>query len=81
MCGVGKTTLARLLYDEEQVKDHFELKAWACVSDEFDSFAISRVIFQSMTGENKDFADLNMLQVALRDHLREKRFLLVLDNV
>jgi Leucine-rich repeat (LRR) protein len=81
MGGVGKTTLARLLYDEEQVKDHFELKAWVCVSDEFDSFAISKVIFQSVTGENKDFADLNLLQVALRDHLRGKRFLLVLDDV
>ncbi|KAK9068119.1 hypothetical protein SSX86_012230 [Deinandra increscens subsp. villosa] len=81
MGGVGKTTLARLLYDEKQVKDHFELKAWVCVSDEFDSFDISKVIFQSVTGESKNFADLNLLQVALRDHLRGKRFLLVLDDV
>ncbi|KAJ0672821.1 putative P-loop containing nucleoside triphosphate hydrolase, leucine-rich repeat domain superfamily [Helianthus annuus] len=81
MGGVGKTTLARLLYNEKQVRGHFELKAWVCVSDDFDSFAISKVIFQSVTGENKDFADLNLLQVALRDHLLEKRFLLVLDDV
>ncbi|KAK9061511.1 hypothetical protein SSX86_018693 [Deinandra increscens subsp. villosa] len=81
MGGVGKTTLARLLYDEEQVKNHFKLKAWACVSHEFDSFAISKVIFQSVTGDNKDFADLNLLQVALRNHLMGKRFLLVLDDV
>ncbi|KAK1418919.1 hypothetical protein QVD17_28072 [Tagetes erecta] len=81
MGGVGKTTLARLLYDEKQVKDHFELKAWVCVSDEFDSFGISKVIFQSVSGLNKEFADLNLLQVALRDHLREKRFLLVLDDI
>ncbi|KAL8210223.1 hypothetical protein R6Q57_006955 [Mikania cordata] len=81
MGGVGKTTLARLLYDEKQVKDHFELRAWVCVSDDFNSFAISKVIFQSVAGVNKEFADLNLLQVALRDHLREKRFLLVLDDV
>ncbi|KAD6453337.1 hypothetical protein E3N88_08042 [Mikania micrantha] len=81
MGGVGKTTLARLLYNEKQVKDHFELKAWVCVSDEFDSFGISKVIFQSVTGVNKEFADLNLLQVDLRNHLREKRFMLVLDDV
>uniref|UniRef100_A0A251SX05 Putative NB-ARC, P-loop containing nucleoside triphosphate hydrolase n=1 Tax=Helianthus annuus TaxID=4232 RepID=A0A251SX05_HELAN len=81
MGGVGKTTLARLLYDEKQVKDHFELKAWVCGSDEFDSFDISKVIFQYVSEENKKFEDLNLLKVALRDHLREKRFLLVLDDV
>ncbi|KAK9068142.1 hypothetical protein SSX86_012253 [Deinandra increscens subsp. villosa] len=81
MGGVGKTTLAKLVYDEDRVKVHFGLKAWVCVSDDFDSFAISKVIFQSVTSENKDFADLNLLQVALRDHLMGKRFLLVLDDV
>ncbi|KAJ0716987.1 putative P-loop containing nucleoside triphosphate hydrolase, leucine-rich repeat domain superfamily [Helianthus annuus] len=81
MGGVGKTTLARLLYNDVQAKDHFELKAWVCVSDEFDSFAISKVIFQSMAGVNKAFADLNLLQEDLVNHLRGKRFLLVLDDV
>ncbi|KAJ0672612.1 putative P-loop containing nucleoside triphosphate hydrolase, leucine-rich repeat domain superfamily [Helianthus annuus] len=81
MGGVGKTTLARLLYNEQEVKDHFELKAWVCVSDEFDSFGISKVIFKSVTGENKEFADLNLLQEALKECLREKKFLLVLDDV
>ncbi|KAK1418917.1 hypothetical protein QVD17_28068 [Tagetes erecta] len=52
MGGVGKTTLAKLLYDEKQVKDHFELKAWVCVSDDFDSFRISKVIFNLWQGES-----------------------------
>ncbi|PWA61204.1 NB-ARC domains-containing protein [Artemisia annua] len=81
MGGIGKTTLAKLLYDDQLVKDHFELKAWVCVSDDFDSFNISKVIYQSVGGEHRDFADLNLLQVALRDRLVGKRFLLVLDDV
>ncbi|KAJ0860240.1 putative P-loop containing nucleoside triphosphate hydrolase [Helianthus annuus] len=81
MGGVGKTTLARILYDEQQVKDHFQLKAWVCVSDEFDSFGISKVIFQSVARVNKKFADLNLLQEELKTHLRVKKFLLVLDDV
>ncbi|KAM0070727.1 putative P-loop containing nucleoside triphosphate hydrolase, leucine-rich repeat domain superfamily [Helianthus debilis subsp. tardiflorus] len=81
MGGLGKTTLAKLLYDNSEVKKHFELKAWVCVSDQFDIFNISKVILQSVKGENKEFADLNLLQVDLRNQLKEKRFLIVLDDV
>ncbi|PWA37106.1 NBS-LRR resistance-like protein [Artemisia annua] len=81
MGGMGKTTLARLLYDDKKVKDHFELKAWVCVSEDFDSFKISEEIFQSVSGESKKFKNLNLLQEALRDQLVGKRFLLVLDDV
>ncbi|CAH1424001.1 unnamed protein product [Lactuca virosa] len=81
MGGVGKTTLARLLYDEKEVKDHFEVRAWVCVSDEFDISNISKVIYQSVTGETKEFTDLNLLQEALRQKLKDKLFLIVLDDV
>ncbi|PWA90123.1 NB-ARC domains-containing protein [Artemisia annua] len=81
MGGIGKTTLARALYNDQLVKDHFELKAWVCVSDDFDSFKISKVIYQEVGGEQKDLVDLNRLQVALRDQLMGKRFLIVLDDV
>ncbi|KAJ0717021.1 putative P-loop containing nucleoside triphosphate hydrolase, leucine-rich repeat domain superfamily [Helianthus annuus] len=79
MGGVGKTTLARLVYDEQQVKDHFDLKAWVCVSDEFDTVRISKVIFQSMA--NEEVSDFNQLQEALKDHVKGKKFLLVLDDI
>ncbi|KAM0069494.1 putative P-loop containing nucleoside triphosphate hydrolase, leucine-rich repeat domain superfamily [Helianthus debilis subsp. tardiflorus] len=79
MGGVGKTTLARLVYDEQQVKDHFDLKAWVCVSDEFDTVRISKEIFQSMA--NEEVSDFNQLQEALKDHVKGKKFLLVLDDI
>ncbi|KAJ0672874.1 putative P-loop containing nucleoside triphosphate hydrolase, leucine-rich repeat domain superfamily [Helianthus annuus] len=79
MGGVGKTTLARLVYEEQQVKDHFDLKAWVCVSDEFDTVRISKEIFQSMA--NKEVSDFNRLQEALKDHVKGKKFLLVLDDI
>ncbi|PWA70417.1 NBS-LRR resistance-like protein [Artemisia annua] len=81
MGGMGKTTLARLLYNDKLVKDQFELKAWVCVSDDFDSFTISKELFQSVSGETKQFENLNLLQEALADRLMGKRFLLVLDDV
>ncbi|XP_035837585.1 putative disease resistance RPP13-like protein 1 [Helianthus annuus] len=79
MGGLGKTTLARLVYDEQLVKDHFDLKAWVCVSDEFDTVRISKEIFQSMA--NQEVADFNRLQEALKDHVKGKKFLLVLDDI
>nr|XP_043608380.1 putative disease resistance RPP13-like protein 1 [Erigeron canadensis]XP_043608381.1 putative disease resistance RPP13-like protein 1 [Erigeron canadensis]XP_043608382.1 putative disease resistance RPP13-like protein 1 [Erigeron canadensis] len=84
MGGMGKTTLARLLYNEPKVEQHFELRAWVCVSDEFDGFNISKLIFESVAeGDNKqkEFKNPNLLQEALRNRLAGKRFLLVLDDV
>ncbi|KAJ0450299.1 putative virus X resistance protein-like, coiled-coil [Helianthus annuus] len=81
MGGVGKTTLARHLYNDAQVKDHFEPKIWVCVSDDFDVFKISDIILQSMTKESKEYKDLDQLQMALTEKSKDKRFLLVLDDV
>ncbi|KAJ0719373.1 putative P-loop containing nucleoside triphosphate hydrolase [Helianthus annuus] len=82
MGGLGKTTLAGLLYNDVQVKDHFELKAWICISDEFDISVRSKEIFIAFGGEVKEeHINFNKLQEALRDHLTRKRFLLVLDDV
>ncbi|KAD6452973.1 hypothetical protein E3N88_07678 [Mikania micrantha] len=80
MGGVGKTTLAILMYDDQRVKDHFELKGWVCISDDFDIFGRTKDIFKDLGGGSK-LEDFNKLQEALRDHVRGKRFLLVLDDV
>ncbi|CAI9269510.1 unnamed protein product [Lactuca saligna] len=81
MGGIGKTTLAKLLYNDEKVKDHFQLRAWVCVAEELDVSNISKAIFQAVTGKNEDFANLDLLHVALKEKLSKKRFLLVLDDV
>nr|XP_043611997.1 putative disease resistance protein At3g14460 [Erigeron canadensis] len=81
MGGVGKTTLARSLYNETKVKNHFKLRAWVCVSDDFDVFKISETIYKEIASETKKFDNLNQLQVALSEQLKEKRFLLVLDDI
>nr|XP_043611858.1 putative disease resistance RPP13-like protein 1 [Erigeron canadensis] len=81
MGGLGKTTLAQLLYNDQRVKDRFELMAWVCVSHDFDVFSISKQINQAVGGENKEFANLDLLHVALKEKLSKKRFLVVLDDV
>ncbi|KAK9069126.1 hypothetical protein SSX86_013242 [Deinandra increscens subsp. villosa] len=79
--GIGKTTLAKLVYNDKDVKHHFELISWVCVSDEFDVFTISKTIFKDVGGDDRKFENLNQLQLSLREKLSKKRFLLVLDDV
>uniref|UniRef100_A0A5B6Z1B4 Putative disease resistance RPP13-like protein 1 n=1 Tax=Davidia involucrata TaxID=16924 RepID=A0A5B6Z1B4_DAVIN len=82
MGGIGKTTLAQHVYNDDQLKDHFNLKAWVCVSDEdFDVTRITRAILESFTLKRCDLNALNDLQVKLNETLSGKKFLLVLDDV
>ncbi|XP_052483120.1 putative disease resistance protein RGA4 [Gossypium raimondii] len=80
--GLGKTTLAQLVYNDDRVTSLFPLKIWICVSEEFDLSRLLRLIIQSVnTGERCDDSTLDALQARLRSLLTDKKFLLVLDDV
>ncbi|XP_028099983.1 putative disease resistance RPP13-like protein 1 isoform X1 [Camellia sinensis] len=86
MGGVGKTTLAQFLYNDGRVDDHFDMKAWVCVSDEFDVVRVTRTILKAVIPQGSDTMDLskkdlNELQVKLKECLSGKKFLMVLDDV
>ncbi|KAK2636914.1 hypothetical protein Ddye_031706 [Dipteronia dyeriana] len=81
MAGVGKTTLAQLLYNDSRVKKHFRTRAWAYVSEEFDVFKVTKTIYESVTSRDCNITDLNLIQIRLKEELVGKKFLLVLDDV
>ncbi|KAI5342713.1 hypothetical protein L3X38_010589 [Prunus dulcis] len=81
MGGVGKTTLARLLYNDDKVKEHFPLHAWVCVSEDYDSNRITKTLLESVTSKSSNMTDLNLLQVELKEQLKGKKFLFVLDDL
>ncbi|XP_016652494.1 PREDICTED: putative disease resistance RPP13-like protein 1 [Prunus mume] len=81
MGGVGKTTLARMLYNDNKVKEHFTLKAWACVSEDYDAIRVTKTLLESVTSKPCKKTDLNLLQVELSEELRGKKFLFVLDDL
>jgi hypothetical protein len=83
MGGIGKTTLAQLVYnDNDRLKGHFDLKAWVCVSDPFDVFMVMKTILEEVDSpSNTDNKNLNQLQKKLKKSLTGRKFLLVLDDV
>ncbi|CAL5330428.1 unnamed protein product [Camellia sinensis] len=81
MGGIGKTTLAQHIYNDDRVGKHFNMKAWVCVSVDFDILGTTKAILESFTHRPCDLGKLNEVQVQLRDTLAEKKFLLVLDDV
>ncbi|RHN51400.1 putative P-loop containing nucleoside triphosphate hydrolase [Medicago truncatula] len=49
--GQGKTTLAQVVYNDERVKTHFDLKIWVCVSDDFSLMKILESIIENTIGK------------------------------
>ncbi|CAL5381837.1 unnamed protein product [Camellia sinensis] len=81
MGGIGKTTLAQMVYKDETVKEYFNLRAWVCVSNEFDIMKITRSIYDSITSQTHSFNNLNQAQVELQKALAGRKFLIILDDV
>ncbi|KAM5552049.1 putative disease resistance RPP13-like protein 1 [Rosa sericea] len=81
MCGLGKTTLAQLVYNDPRVKREFDLQVWVCVTDGFDVVRITQSIYESIFSEACFIINLNLLQSKLGDALAGMKFLIVLDDV
>ncbi|KAK1685430.1 hypothetical protein QYE76_046278 [Lolium multiflorum] len=82
--GVGKTTLARYVYHDKRIKDHFYQQMWVCVSTDFNEVRLTREILEHVckdTQEYENISNFDVLQKILSKNIRNKRFLLVLDDM
>ncbi|XP_065870850.1 disease resistance protein RGA2-like isoform X2 [Euphorbia lathyris] len=81
MGGIGKTTLARLVYNDERVKDHFHKRIWVCVSDPFDEIRIAKEILESLQGTGPKLVAFPNIMENIQESIKEKKVLVVLDDV
>jgi Leucine-rich repeat (LRR) protein len=79
--GLGKTTLAQLVFNDEQFQKGFDLKMWVCVSDIFNVKNIVEKILEAATEKKPDPAEMNTLVGKLKKEIEGKKYFLVLDDV
>ncbi|WRX28638.1 NB-ARC - like 10 [Theobroma cacao] len=80
--GLGKTSLAQLVYVDAKVKSSFDQQIWVCVSEDFNICMIFKEILKSLDNTVKvDNLNLDQVLTELEEKLRGKRYLLVLDDV
>ncbi|KAK9933144.1 hypothetical protein M0R45_020350 [Rubus argutus] len=75
--GLGKTTLAKSVYNQAAIDTHFHKKIWVCVSN---TFEVDSILSQ-MLGSLKPEKTRDALLKSLLDELTGKRCLLILDDV
>ncbi|XP_044466361.1 disease resistance protein RPM1-like [Mangifera indica] len=88
MGGMGKTTLAKQVYEDRQVKKHFTIRAWITVSRSFKMEELLKDMLQQLfrairKSVPKDVETMNSdgLKKIIKDFLQQRRYLIVLDDV
>ncbi|XP_010511026.1 PREDICTED: probable disease resistance protein At1g59620 [Camelina sativa] len=81
MGGIGKTTLARQVFNHETVKSHFTGLAWVCVSQQF----TRQYVWQTILRKLKPHLVLEMTEDELQENLFQvletQQSLIVLDDI
>ncbi|ESR65935.1 hypothetical protein CICLE_v10010550mg, partial [Citrus x clementina] len=86
--GLGKTTLAGKLFNNDGLKTHFSSQAWVTVGKEYNKNDLLRTVikeFHSFSGQptpvqTHDMEEKELIN-ALRDHLKDKTYMVVFDDV
>ncbi|CAN6721594.1 unnamed protein product [Malus baccata var. baccata] len=81
MGGMGKTTLAQLAFNDENVKACFGIRIWVCVSDPFDEMKIAKAIISGAKAVSPNSDELEDFFQCMSESIKGKKFLLVLDDV
>lgn len=79
--GLGKTTVAQLVYNDSRIRDKFDLFGWVCASEDFDVPRLTKSMLESISRQGTIVTELSALQENLRDEVRDKRVFVVLDDV
>ncbi|XP_048320326.2 disease resistance protein RPM1 isoform X2 [Ziziphus jujuba] len=88
MGGMGKTTLAKQVYDDAGVKKHFKIRAWITVSESCKIQDLLKDMVQQLYKATRrrvpqavESMNNNQLKRTIKELLQRSRYLIVLDDV
>ncbi|XP_057810282.1 late blight resistance protein R1-A-like [Salvia miltiorrhiza] len=81
MGGSGKTTLAKTVYEERLIKEHFDICAWATISQEYVIKEIFAVLLRQFNIRVDDNLNEHELGEKLYRHLYGRRYLIIMDDM
>ncbi|XP_047952681.1 putative late blight resistance protein homolog R1A-10 [Salvia hispanica] len=85
MGGIGKTTLARAVYDELCITNYFDVCAWVVVSQDYSPHRFRKVLLDSFKLLEKQMSgdEIGESEIALKvfQYLKRRRYLVVIDDV
>ncbi|KAJ6867647.1 hypothetical protein NC652_038764 [Populus alba x Populus x berolinensis] len=76
----GETSLARFVYDNDEVKKWFDLKAWVSVSQDLNVLKLTKNILKELGFLDSDSMPPNSLHCKLQEILKGNKLFLVLDD-
>ncbi|KAM0854456.1 hypothetical protein ACQ4PT_050418 [Festuca glaucescens] len=79
--GVGKTSLAQKIYNDQKIKGNFNKHAWVCVSTDCNEVILLKVILRNIGVHQEQGETIAELQNKIAETIEGKSFFLVLDDV
>ncbi|XP_015170413.1 putative disease resistance protein RGA4 [Solanum tuberosum] len=81
MGGLGKTTLAKRIFNDEQIEKHFEKRVWLCLPEMSETKSFLQLILESLTKRKVEVQSRDIIVKTLQDELAGRKYLLVLDDL
>ncbi|WMV52077.1 hypothetical protein MTR67_045462 [Solanum verrucosum] len=81
MEGLGKTTVAKRIYNDEHIKQIFERRIWLCLPEMSETKSFLEQILESLTERKVEVQRRDIIVKKLQEKLGGNKYLLVLDDL
>ncbi|XP_019189572.1 PREDICTED: putative late blight resistance protein homolog R1B-17 isoform X2 [Ipomoea nil] len=80
MPGIGKTTLARKILEDQSVAFNFQVRGWVTVTQNYNQTKVLRDLLRSISPNHEIINEVH-LREQVRECLKEKSYLIVFDDI